>query len=42
MAGDAQTMSMGDPACYLDICSECDATVDVTHDVCPDCGADLS
>lgn len=32
---------MGDPACYLDICPDCDATVDVTHDECPECGATL-
>lgn len=33
---------MGDPACYLDICPECDATTDITHEECPECGADLS
>jgi hypothetical protein len=32
---------MGDPACYLDICPTCDATVDVTHAACPNCGVDL-
>lgn len=33
---------MGDPACYLDICPDCDATIDVTHETCPACGTTLS
>lgn len=32
---------MGDPVCYLRFCPVCDATCDVTDDVCPDCGEPL-
>ncbi|WP_438267066.1 zinc-ribbon domain-containing protein [Haladaptatus salinisoli] len=32
---------MGDPACYLDFCPECDAQVTTVDDECPDCGAAL-
>lgn len=32
---------MGDPACYLDFCPECDAQVTRVDDECPDCGAAL-
>ncbi len=32
---------MGDPACYLEFCPECDAQVTIVDDECPDCGADI-
>jgi hypothetical protein len=32
---------MGDRACWLDCCPECDARVSVVDDACPDCGASL-
>ncbi|WP_303657514.1 zinc ribbon domain-containing protein [Halorussus limi] len=32
---------MGDPACYLDFCPECDAQVTIADDECPDCGTAL-
>ncbi|WP_438267344.1 zinc-ribbon domain-containing protein [Haladaptatus halobius] len=32
---------MGDPACYLEFCPECDAQVTTVDDECPDCGAIL-
>jgi len=32
---------MGDPACHLVICEECDAAASIRDDRCPDCGADL-
>jgi predicted amidophosphoribosyltransferase len=32
---------MGDPACYLDYCPDCDAPVPVVEGTCPDCGADI-
>ncbi len=33
---------MGDPACYLDFCPDCDAPVTAMADECPDCGTDLT
>ncbi|WP_438267206.1 zinc ribbon domain-containing protein [Halorussus gelatinilyticus] len=32
---------MGDPACYLDFCPECDAQVTIADEECPDCGSEL-
>jgi len=32
---------MGERACHLVICEECDATAHVQDDRCPDCGAEL-
>ncbi len=32
---------MGDPACYLEFCPECDAQVTIADDECPDCGGEL-
>jgi len=32
---------MGDPACHLVICEECDATAHRQDDQCPECSADL-
>ena len=32
---------MGDRACWLEFCPECDATLSVVDDECPNCGADL-
>jgi len=32
---------MGDPACYLDFCPECDAQVTIADEECPDCGTTL-
>jgi hypothetical protein len=32
---------MGDRACWLEICPECDAQVTVVDEECPDCGASL-
>ncbi len=33
--------AMGDPACYLEFCPECDAQVTIADEECPDCGADI-
>ena len=32
---------MGDPACYLEFCPDCDAQVTSADDECPDCGTAL-
>jgi predicted amidophosphoribosyltransferase len=32
---------MGDRACYLELCPECDAQLTVVDERCPDCGAPL-
>ncbi len=32
---------MGERACYLEFCPECDAQVTVADERCPDCGATL-
>ena len=32
---------MGERACYLDFCPECDAQVTIVDESCPDCGAVL-
>jgi hypothetical protein len=32
---------MGEPACYLEFCPECDAQVTVLDEECPDCGVGL-
>ncbi|MFC4448853.1 hypothetical protein [Halorussus aquaticus] len=32
---------MGDPACYLEFCPDCDAQVTIADEECPDCGADI-
>ncbi|WP_135852221.1 zinc ribbon domain-containing protein [Halorussus salinus] len=32
---------MGDPACYLDFCPECDAQVTIADEECPDCGTEI-
>jgi len=33
---------MGDRACYLEFCPDCDAQVTVVDEECPDCGTDLA
>jgi hypothetical protein len=33
---------MGEDACYLDFCPECDCQVAPDDGACPDCGASLS
>jgi len=33
---------MGDRACYLKFCPDCDAQVTVVDEECPDCGTDLA
>jgi ribosomal protein L40E len=35
------TNFMGERACYLEFCSECDARVTIADDKCLDCGAIL-
>jgi hypothetical protein len=32
---------MGSPACYRDVCPECDAQVTIVDEECPDCGRSL-
>jgi predicted amidophosphoribosyltransferase len=33
---------MGDPACYRELCPECDAQVTIVDEACPECGHPLS
>jgi hypothetical protein len=40
-AGTNRTNEMGDPACHLEFCPECDARVTIADEECPDCEADL-
>lgn len=32
---------MGERACYLEFCPECDARITIVEETCPDCGAAL-
>ncbi len=35
------SLTMGDRACWLAFCPDCDAQVTVVDEECPDCGAPL-
>lgn len=32
---------MGERACYLAVCPDCDLQVSIAHETCPECGGEL-